>query len=125
MNITSKVIPLNSLLISLILFFGSVFVIGVLTVSYQLVSVLIQKTKELSLSNKTISENSELLRNKQIDLEKMESILKEKNNELEKTLEDFYTVRLGMEKDIQAGKLEEENKNIKNRLDALKTQHHN
>jgi len=64
------------------------------------------------------------------DLEKLNLELEEKvkektseltkrNKELEETLEDFYTLRIGLAKDMESGKVVEENKKIKARLDQL------
>ncbi len=46
--------------------------------------------------------------------------LQKTNKELEKTLEDFYTVRIGMYEDMEKGEMEKKNKEIKDRLDELK-----
>jgi predicted PurR-regulated permease PerM len=113
-------IPISSLLICFILFFGAIFVIGVLSISYQLIKKLTQKTVELNKMNASLSENSNTLASKQEELIKMQGLLKQKNEELNKTLEDFYTIRIGMQKDMEKGKLEEENKMIKERLEKLK-----
>lgn len=43
-----------------------------------------------------------------------------RNKELEKTLDDFYTVRMGMLDDIEKGELKKENEKIKKRLDDLR-----
>ena len=50
----------------------------------------------------------------------LEKKVTEKTKELEDTMDDFYTVRLGMEKDIKKGNLEKENKKIKARIGKLK-----
>lgn len=56
----------------------------------------------------------------ELELNKKSEDLEKTNNELEGTLEDFYTIRLTMQRDIEAGKLEIENEKIKKRLDSLK-----
>jgi hypothetical protein len=43
-----------------------------------------------------------------------------KNKELEKTLEDFYTLRIDMEKDLKKDQVKKENKKIKSKLYKLK-----
>src|SRR3989339_673152 len=85
----------NELLVSVIFFFGAVFVVIDLKINNQ---DLIQKSKALIISEKKY---------------------KDQTNELEKTLDDFYTMRLGMEKQMKEGTLEEENKKIKDRIDTL------
>ena len=122
LNIYSSNIPVSSLLISSILFFGAIFVIGVLSISYKLVKALTQKNTEMQKMNKALSEKSEKLIHKQEELDKTQKLLLEKNTELENTLEDFYTMRLGIQEDMKLGRIEEENKKIKERLDKLKTQ---
>lgn len=117
-------IPVNSLLISLILFFGAIFVICVLSISYQLINTLLQQSAKLHETNKSLADNTQILTTKQSELEKIQLLLKEKNSELQKTLENFYTLRIGMQKDLEAGKLEAENKKIKERLDELKSSPH-
>lgn len=49
-----------------------------------------------------------------------EQKLKQANVELEKTLDDFYTVRLGLQKDLELNRVEEENKKIKAKIDNIK-----
>lgn len=46
--------------------------------------------------------------------------MSKKNKELEDTLEEFYTLRIGMANDLKKGQIDEENKKIKERLDKLK-----
>jgi PAS domain-containing protein len=46
--------------------------------------------------------------------------LKKKEKELEETLEDFYSLRLGMANDMKKNVVDNENKKIKKRLDDLK-----
>jgi len=46
--------------------------------------------------------------------------LEKKNVELEETLTDFYTMRIGMARDMEKGTVEKENKELKRRLDKLK-----
>jgi hypothetical protein len=46
--------------------------------------------------------------------------LKKIKRELEETLEDFYTLRIGMSKDLEKQQIDSENKKIRERLDELK-----
>lgn len=113
-------IPVSSLLISLILFFGAIFVIGILSISYQLIKILTRRTEELNSMNIALTENTNTLKGKHEELIKTRKLLEQKNTELEKTLEDFYTLRIGMQKDIEDNAVKEENKKIKARLENLK-----
>jgi diguanylate cyclase len=115
-------ISISSLLISLILFFGSIFVVGILSISRSLIESLTKKTMETSQINNNLIDNTKMLSQKKEELEKTQTQLKEKNQELENTLEDFYTLRLAMQKDIELGRVKKENEKIKERLDELKTQ---
>jgi hypothetical protein len=116
-----KDIPISALLISLILFFGSIFVIGVLSISHELIKLLAKKNVEINQINNEILDNSRALARKKEELEKTQALLKEKNAELQNTLEDFYTFRITMQKDMELGKVKEENEKIKKRLDKLKS----
>jgi hypothetical protein len=122
MNLFNGNIPINSLLINLILFFGSIFVIGVLSISYKLILLLTKKTIEISQINNDLTENTKTLAQKKEELEKTQTLLKEKNKELQNTLEDFYALRITMQKDLELGRVKEENEKIKERLDKLKGQ---
>jgi cell shape-determining protein MreC len=115
----SSNLPISSFLVSLILFFGAIFVIGVLTISYQLIKTLIQNTDIINQTNKSLSENSENLLKQTKQLEEAHILLKDKNSELKKTLEDFYTLRIEMQKNSESKTLEEENKGIKKKLEEL------
>jgi ABC-type transport system involved in multi-copper enzyme maturation permease subunit len=120
LTLTQANITGSTMLISLILFFGAIFVIIVLSVSLTLVNSLLLYTQRIDKANKVLEENENVLKQKQTDLEKVQENLKNRNMELEKTLTDFYTLRLGMQKDMEAGKVEEENQKIKQRLDKLR-----
>ena len=50
----------------------------------------------------------------------LEQKVAQRTKELEDTLEDFYMARIGMQKDLKLGKVKEQNKKIKNRIDNLK-----
>jgi nitrate/nitrite-specific signal transduction histidine kinase len=83
-----------------------------------------ERTKELQKAkdelDKKVEERTNNLKNTTDDLKKTKQELENKNKELEETLEDFYTMRIGMQKDLKLGRVEEENKKIKKRLDKLK-----
>lgn len=113
-------ISINSLLIVFILFFGSVFVIGVLLISYQLIESLTHVALDNIQSNMKLSENTHSLEEKQKELEQTKELLEKKNKELENTLEEFYTLRIGVQNDIKSGNIDEENKKIKEKIDALR-----
>ena len=121
LSTNSPNLPISSLLICLILFFGAIFVITILSISYGLFHALIERSKEIDQTNTTLMKNASELENKQKELEKAQLLLDEKNKELEKTLDDFYTMRISLQKDMEAGKVAEENNKIKERLDAVKT----
>jgi len=53
-------------------------------------------------------------------VKKNEEVLKETKKKLEETLEDFYTLRIGMSNELKKRKLDAENKVIRKRIDILK-----
>jgi diguanylate cyclase len=121
LNSSYSNIPVSSMLISLILFFGAIFVITILSISYKLIKALTIHSSEIDKTNKSLTNNTKDLENRTGELKKIQDMLREKNKELLKTLDDFYTLRIGLQKDIEAGKLSEENKKIKEKIDAIKT----
>lgn len=74
-------LQISTLLIRFILFFGSIFVIGILSVSYKLIELLTKKTMELSQANSKLAEDSEIPTQDKEGLEKTQASLKEKNIE--------------------------------------------
>jgi type VI protein secretion system component VasK len=118
---TNSDIQMGMTLISFILFFGAIFVITILTISYQLIKALTIRSSEITETNKNLTKNTKELEAKHSELEKIQNMLREKNKELLKTLDDFYTLRIGLQKDLETGKMTEENTKIKARIDDLKT----
>ena len=99
------------------------------TKELQNVNVILEKkvrerTKELEKAkknlNKKVEERTGDLKNSKNELEKAKKDLEQKNKELEQTLDDFYTMRLTMQKEMEKGQIKKENKNIKKRLDKLR-----
>ncbi|OGF26340.1 hypothetical protein A2303_04055 [Candidatus Falkowbacteria bacterium RIFOXYB2_FULL_47_14] len=85
--------------------------IGQLSRSFdKMVSAFKKSLQKIESQNRTLDEEVKI-RTKELD---------EKNKELERTLEDFYTIRLGMQRDLEKGTVSEENKKIRERLDKLK-----
>jgi hypothetical protein len=74
-------LQISTLLIRFILFFGSIFVIGILSVSYKLIELLTKKTMELSQANGKLAEDSETPTREEEGLEKTQTLLKEKDIE--------------------------------------------
>jgi len=109
-------------LVAFILFFGAVFVVGVLSISYRLILALTVIAKENVEANIQLTKNSESLRVKQKALEDAQHTLTKRNMELEKTLEMFYNIRTDFQKSQAAGKVEEQNRLMRERLDELKAQ---
>lgn len=71
-----------------------------------------EMTKKLSQAKKDLEQQ----------IESRTKALKEKTDELEATLESFYTIRLGMQKDLELGTVEAENEKIKRKLDQLRNE---
>jgi len=99
------------------------------TKELQNVNVILEKnvrerTKELEKAkkdlNKKVEERTGDLKNSKNELEKAKKELEQKNKELEQTLDDFYTMRLTMQKELEKGQIKKENQEIKKRLDKLR-----
>mgnify|MGYP001571246748 FL=1 len=76
----------------------------------EMFSALFDSTTKLEIAKEELQNNVN---------EKTEE-LRKKNKELEETLEEFYTVRVGTQRDLESGKIKEENKKIREKLDRLK-----
>jgi len=81
-----------------------------------------RKSADLKKLNSDIENKNLELRRHTEELKSSKQKYKERSMELDKTLEDFYTLRLGMARDIKEKILEEENKKIKERLDKLRSE---
>ena len=103
-----------------ILFLGAIFVVLVVTMNYRLIGRLNNHNREISEKNSTLEKLTEQMQKHEEVLEQVRKQLEHKNNELEETLDSFYTARIGILKDLSDGKVEEENQKIKARLAVLK-----
>ena len=117
----------KELLVSMILFFGSIFVVLSLKTSHQALSGMNKNKKEVEKLNEFLKKEKGLLEEdereilkKKSEVEAVEKKLEKRNKELEKTLNDFYAFRLGMAKESEKSRIDEENSYIKNRLDEMK-----
>lgn len=111
----------SSQLISAVFFFGAIFVVLVLLVNYSLVSGLNDETAKEKEANLALTHSVEVIQIKDKELEEVKNKLEKKNEELNKALEDFYTIRMSMQRDLKLGKLEEENIKIRERIDKAKS----
>lgn len=110
----------EDLVVSMVFFLGAVFVVIVLKVNNRLISALTERSMDLQKLNGDLKiKNNDLIK-KSKALIMSEDKYKKQTEELEKTLDDFYTMRIGMEEQMKKGTLEEENRKIKSRFDALK-----
>lgn len=112
----------EDLIVSVVFFLGAVFVVIVLKVNNRLILALTEKSINLQKLNDDLNVKNQELIKKSKALIISEDKYKKQTEELEKTLEDFYTMRIGMEKQMKQGTLEEENRKIKQRFDALKSE---
>jgi hypothetical protein len=106
-------LDMSTLLTSSIFCFGAVFVIMVLKITSQLILDMKKNANDLE-------ENNEILKKNSTELENTKKLLEKKNEELISTLEDFYTIRISMQKQMEDGKFETENSKIKERIEKLK-----
>ncbi|NTV23627.1 MAG: hypothetical protein HGA85_04595, partial [Nanoarchaeota archaeon] len=101
--------PMTSL-ISGIFFFGAVFVVIVLKTNYRFLQKINADNAEIKKDTKKIEEKNEELDSSNKELSKVKTELARKNKELESTLEEFYTFRLSMEKNLKEDSIKKENK---------------
>ncbi|MBT4352699.1 hypothetical protein HOD20_09265 [archaeon] len=111
---------LFSLLINLILLFGSLFVMIILKINIWLITHLNKEHKELREAHKEVKESHETLSKEHKKLLNAKLELEESNEKLNETLEDFYTLRLSLESKTDLKKLKKENKDMKKRIDGFK-----
>lgn len=100
-------------IISIIFFFGALFVIITLFINKHLVTKIISHSNELVQKNKILTNQKN-----ELDASKQKYIYK--NKELEQTLEDFYLLRTKVAEDLNTKKFEAENTKIKQKIDELK-----
>ncbi|MBN1792609.1 hypothetical protein JW826_02905 [Candidatus Woesearchaeota archaeon] len=100
------------LIIAAVFCLGAVFVVTVLLVDISMVKRLVSKNKELSDVTRALMSANE-------NLERAETDLERKNEELKKNLEDFYSVRVSLAKDLDKKKVKQENARIRKRIDML------
>ncbi|MFC1705167.1 hypothetical protein ACFLZ6_02470 [Nanoarchaeota archaeon] len=119
--ITSKThLVASNVLICSILFSGAIFVVLVLDINFSVMDGLSNNASNLGKINRELNKKTKESDSRKNSLVRAKKELEKKNEELEKTLMDFYTMRIGLQKDLKAGKVEEENRKIKERIDKLK-----
>lgn len=110
---------LNNNFASIIYLFGSIFVLFIFKVMLKTVQELNYDLNELQKTHKELNQLHSKLKNDHKEIEANHSEITLKNIELRETLEDFYTLRLSMEKD-NSKKTKDDNKKIKQKLNKLK-----
>lgn len=111
--ITAEAHGINEVLVSIIFFFGAVFVVLVLKANHKLIQDLTKKSLHLMKLNKELKDKTNALK-------KSKEKHKKRSQELEETLDDFYTIRIGIQEQMKEGIFEEENRKIKKRLEKIK-----
>lgn len=86
----------KDLLVSLIMFFGAVFVVSVLEISKKQILILNNDKKQLELKNSELLTVSKKLKREHEELEKVKCELEKKNENLKDNLDDFYTLKLDL-----------------------------
>jgi len=117
-NISSQ--GMTEFLVSIIFFFGAIFVVIILKINCKLIIYLSEKSIDLQKLNKNLKSKNYDLIQKSKALIISEKKYKDQTEELETMLDDFYTIRLGMEEQVKKDVLEEENKKIKEKIKQLK-----
>lgn len=110
-------------LVSLVFFFGAVCVVLVLKASQNSIKMLNITIGALHEKNSIYKRVKNELESSKIELEKSHIKLRESHEELEKTIDDFYALRLSLEDDEKKRlkkKIGAENKKIKKRINRLK-----
>lgn len=81
-------------LVSLIFFFGAIFVAVVLNISKKQIVMLKNDKLELELKNKELTKISEKLKIEHNDLEEAKTKIEKINNHLKNNLDEFYSLKL-------------------------------
>ena len=92
---------------------------GAALVLFLVILIFTLRIQVKSKTNKLVAE-IDAHKKARVELGEFKKELEKKNKELENTLDDFYTMRIGIQKDLELGRIEEENEKIKRRLDNLK-----
>jgi len=87
-------------LVSGIFFFGALFVVIVLRVNYKLILKLTENSLRLGELNTVLENKNKELSHKTEELKKSEEKYIKRSKELDETLENFYTMRIGLQKQI-------------------------
>lgn len=93
---------------------------GVFLIFIFVVILILTLRIQIGIKTKKLIKELDERKNLQTKLESAQQEIQKKNKELGETLEDFYTMRIGIQKDLEAGRIEEENKKIKEKLDNIK-----
>ncbi len=108
------------LLVSGVFFFGALFVVIVLKTNHKLILKLSENSLHLGKLNAELENKNKELQHWAEELKQSEEKYIKRSKELDDTLNDFYTMRIGLQKQMDKGTVEEENQKIKERLDNLK-----
>lgn len=84
----------KDILISLIFFFGAIFVVTVVSISKKQIIMLNNDKKELESKNSELLVVSDRLKKEHAELEKAKSVLEIKNTNLKDDLDSFYTLKI-------------------------------
>jgi hypothetical protein len=118
LSITSS--SAEDLLVSIIFFFGALFVLIVLRVNQKLLLNITEASEQLEKLNTELENKNKELRKEKDNLLISEEKYKKRSIELSDTLDDFYTMRIVLQEQMDKGTAEAENEKIKDRLDKLK-----
>jgi len=111
---------LTGILVGFIFFLGALFVMLILMLNYQSAATLNANMRKLKNINSEIGAANRELAAKDEEMKKLKDQLEKRNSELVEMMDDFYTMRVGLQEEMEAGIIEEENKKIKKRLDSLR-----
>ena len=109
----------DKLLVSTIFFLGALFVLIVSKINLVLTVDITEHSTKSDQQNKELKKKNEELEKISKALQKSKNKFKKHTIELDKTLEDFYTMRLNMENGDNAI-IKEENKKLKESLDKIR-----
>lgn len=98
---------------------GALFIVVVLKINKNILFFL-EKTKDhLKTANAELKIAYEKLGKDTDKMKEAQSIIQKKNQELEKALDDFYTLRLEMQEETKDETIKSENNHIKERIDSV------
>lgn len=106
-------------LVTSILFFGAIFIVVVLKINQNLLFYLEKTKNHLKDANIQLEKSYEELGDEAEKVKEYQKYIKQKNHDLEKAINDFYSLRVEMQEKADNKDINTENEIIKKRIDDM------